>query len=76
MISKMCNLFEIIPNNCNQIKKALKVDAPDFEDILQFMTATDAGCDLIISRNQKDFLFSSIPVLTAEELIAKYEHDK
>lgn len=55
-------IFEVICNNRNQIRKALNFVALDFEDILQYQAAIDAKCDVIITRNEKDFKFSEIPV--------------
>ena len=65
-------LFDIVDNNKNQVTKALELGAPDFEDALQYCCAKDAGCDCIITRNQKDFTFSDIPVLSASEYLENY----
>ncbi len=69
MILKMCEVFEIVKNTESQIRKALALKASDFEDALQYQCAKDAGCDCIITRNQKDFSFSNIPVLSASEYL-------
>jgi len=41
-------------------------DFKDFEDGLQYYTALENGQDIIITRNMKDFKYSSIPVMTAD----------
>ncbi len=41
----------------------------DFEDAVQFYTAKNAGADIIITRNIKDYKHSTIPVLTAEQFL-------
>jgi len=41
-------------------------DFKDFEDGLQYYTALENGQDIIITRNLKDFKYSSIPVMTAD----------
>lgn len=51
------------------VEKALNSDFSDFEDALQYYSAIDTGCDIIITRNQKDFKSSAIPVLTADEFL-------
>lgn len=71
LINSICQTFIVINNTENQIKKALELMAPDFEDSLQYQAALDANCDCIITRNEKDFRFSSIPVMSA----SSYLHD-
>lgn len=51
------------------VEKTLNSDFSDFEDALQYYSAIDTGCDIIITRNQKDFKSSAIPVLTADEFL-------
>ncbi|MDE6255646.1 MAG: PIN domain-containing protein [Muribaculaceae bacterium] len=72
MIKKMCDAFKVVKNTEDQISKALALNASDFEDALQYRCAKDAGCDCIITRNQKDFAFSDMPVLSASEYLEKY----
>lgn len=43
----------------------------DFEDGLQYYSAMENNMDAIITRNNKDFKHSKIPVLSAKEYIAK-----
>ena len=42
----------------------------DFEDSLQYYSASESSHDIIITRNQKDFKSSDIPVLSAEEFLS------
>ncbi len=65
----MLELFEIIPNDKHQIEKAIKSDCPDFEDMLQYQSAKSMKCDVILTRNAKDFPFSDIPLMTVSEFI-------
>lgn len=51
------------------IEKGLNSDFEDFEDSLQYFCAIDAQCDIIITRNAKDYKKSSLPVMTAQEFI-------
>ena len=43
----------------------------DFEDGLQYYTALENSIDVIITRNNKDFKSSKIPVLNAKEYLAR-----
>ena len=47
-------------------------DFEDFEDALQYFSATTENIDYIITRNAKDFLHASIPVLTPTEFMEHY----
>ncbi|MDE6741788.1 MAG: PIN domain-containing protein [Muribaculaceae bacterium] len=62
LIRKICNNFIVISNTEAQIQRALEIKASDFEDTLQYQAAMDANCDCIITRNEKDYVFSEIPV--------------
>ena len=59
----MLQLFDIIPNDKHQLEKAIKTDSPDFEDMLQYQAARSLRCDVILTRNTKDYPFSDIPVM-------------
>lgn len=72
LLSKIIKLFIIVPNNVMQLNEAIAMMASDFEDSLQYRAAVDSKCDCIITRNQKDFSFSEIPVMSAAEYIAAY----
>lgn len=63
IICEICKLDEHI------IEKGLNSDFKDFEDALQYFCATDSDCDIIITRNGKDFKKSLLPVMTAKEYL-------
>ena len=52
-----------------QLCCALLVDGRVFEDILQYECAKAFECDVIVSRNKKDFSFSELQVLTPSEYL-------
>lgn len=41
----------------------------DYEDGLQYYSAINAQCEMIITENFKDFFFSEIPVYTSKDFI-------
>jgi hypothetical protein len=51
------------------IDKGLLSDFTDFEDSLQYYCAVEMNCDIIITRNGKDFKESGIPVLMPSEYL-------
>jgi len=44
----------------------------DFEDGLEYFSAVEAGCECIVTEDKKDFHFSKLEVLSAEEFLTKY----
>ncbi|RMA67524.1 type II toxin-antitoxin system VapC family toxin [Ulvibacter antarcticus] len=63
IICEICKVDEPI------IEKGLNSSFKDFEDSLQYFSAIDSNCDVIITRNGKDFKKSVIPVMTADEYL-------
>lgn len=63
IISEICALNE------QTIEKGLNSSIKDFEDALQYISATESDCELIITRNGKDFKKSFLPVMTADEFL-------
>lgn len=68
-IMRICTVFQVVGNTKEQIMRNLTVRVPDFEDGLQYQSALEARCDIIITRNQKDFNFSSIPIMSPSEYL-------
>jgi predicted nucleic acid-binding protein len=62
-------LSEISKLDGHIIEKGLNADFKDFEDSLQYFSAVESNCDIIITRNGKDFKNSHIPVMTADEYL-------
>jgi predicted nucleic acid-binding protein len=63
IICEICSLDE------HTIEKGLNSAFKDFEDALQYFSATESECELIITRNGKDFKKSLLPVMTPEEFL-------
>ncbi|MEN8120928.1 MAG: PIN domain-containing protein [Bacteroidota bacterium] len=63
VISKICELDEKI------IEKGLNSDFSDYEDSLQYFSALRMECDILITRNGKDFKGVRIPVMTPDEFL-------
>ena len=62
-------LIKVLPFEDEAIDSALVSKINDFEDAIQCFIATKYGCDVIITRNIKDYKQSSIPVLTPEQFL-------
>lgn len=64
-------LFNIVANDAEQIRRAVLLEPSDIEDALQYQAASDARCDVLITRNAKDFPFSKIEILSPMEFILR-----
>jgi len=51
------------------INKGLSSKFTDFEDALQYHCAIKMDCNILITRNEKDFKESEIPVMTPDEYL-------
>jgi len=63
VISKICALDEKI------IEKGLNSEFSDYEDSLQYFSALRQDCDILITRNAKDYKGVQIPVMTPDEFL-------
>ena len=66
IFATLCTITSI---GADTVTKALYSPFKDFEDALQFNSALEAGAEIIITRNKKDFTQSSLPVLTPTEYL-------
>lgn len=62
-------LAEISSIDNDIIEKGLNAKFSDFEDALQYFSALNSNCDIIISRNVKDYKSVDIPVMTPKEFL-------
>ncbi|WP_339699492.1 PIN domain-containing protein [Algoriphagus aquimarinus] len=74
LVLKKLRMFKILCDVCSVdeeiIDKGLNSGFKDFEDAVQYFTALQANCSVIITRNGKDFKDSTLPVMTAEEYLS------
>lgn len=63
----ICEVCEV---NEETIAKGLSSNFKDFEDAVQYFSALQSNCSIIITRNGKDFKNSSIPIMTAAEYLS------
>ncbi len=69
MFKLLCVISEM---NNEVIEKALHSEFRDFEDAVQYYSALASSCDVIITRNEKDFLKSELPVFNAETFLKAF----
>ena len=68
-IGKFRLLCDISIMNSEVIDKAISSKFKDFEDAMQYFSAIATNCDLIITRNEKDFKSALIPVLNCKSYL-------
>lgn len=71
-LRKFRTISEVVALDDMIIDKSLNSNFTDFEDGLQYYSAIKAKCDIIITRNAKDFSQSELIVLTPVEFLATY----
>jgi len=69
VLSKFKVLVNVLPTNDKILTLSLASNFPDFEDAIQYYTALENEIECIITRNKKDFINASIPLLTAKEYL-------
>lgn len=70
-VKELINSIKILPFEIESIELAVDSRFSDLEDAFQHFTAKRNDCNVIITRNIKDYKTSEIPVLTAEEFLSK-----
>lgn len=74
VLRKLKLLVEVIDLSEKVLELALNdVNFKDFEDAIQYYSATESNTDYIITRNLKDFRSAKIPVLTADQVLLQLQ---
>lgn len=72
-IKTIYSYVQVSPMGEHEFGQALQMTGKDIEDNLQYSSASAAGCDIILTRNKKDFpTDTDIKVLTPEEFFSSY----
>jgi predicted nucleic acid-binding protein len=73
LLKDLSGVLNILKVDEDSILKALDSEFTDLEDAIQFFTTTDyKRIDLILTRNIKDYKYSTLPVMTPETLLKTY----
>ena len=67
---KLNLIFEFADFSPAVLERAVAMKWKDFEDAVQYFTALQSNCSVIITRNGKDFKNATIPIMTAEEYLS------
>lgn len=64
LVSEVCTIDECI------VEKSLNSNFSDFEDALHYFYAIESKCEVIITRNPKDYKNASLPIMSPKEFIS------
>lgn len=68
IIKELLSMIRVLPSTEEHISDMIDSRIGDIEDALQFQSALEGDCDLIVSRD-RDLRSGSLPVFTPEELL-------
>lgn len=74
MLSQFATLVTVLPIGSNNVREAVSANSAfnDIEDAMQYSVAKNGGCDVIVTRNVKDFVHSDIPVFSTDDFLSWY----
>jgi len=65
------SLFEVVPADKALLIHATTFPRPDFEDVIQMLSAKQPGADYLITRDPQHFKTSPVPVLSPAEFVRR-----
>ncbi|MFT6732565.1 MAG: putative nucleic acid-binding protein [Polaribacter sp.] len=71
-IGTLRKILTIIPLTDQELLNALESGFKDFEDAIQNYASENYGCNIIITRNIKDYAKSNLPIYTPKEYLIKH----
>jgi predicted nucleic acid-binding protein len=66
----LLSVFDVAPVDRGVLQASLSIGCPDFEDGVMAAAARRAKCDVIVTRNIRDFKRSPVPAFTPSEALA------
>ena len=63
-VRRVLKVLKVLPASRQTLIDAADSRYADYEDAVSFLSAATAGCDLILTRNPKDFALNPVPVKT------------
>lgn len=68
-LKNLLKIFHVAPVNRAILEDAMESNFKDYEDSVLHQSAKHSRLDAILTRNQKDFKSSTLPVYTPQELL-------
>lgn len=67
--------FGIVPLTKSVLKQSRTLSSKDFEDSIQYFSAIQEGCEILLTRNKKDFPPTGLQVLDPSEFLKMLRTD-
>lgn len=71
IITDLTSIVKVLPSPPQHVETMLESPIRDIEDALQVQSAKEGQCDLIVTRNTRDFTDAGMPVLPPEGLLER-----
>lgn len=68
-VDQLLSDFNVIELTKDILKQARTIPDLDYEDLIQYFSAVHQGCDVLVTRNKKDFPAIGLKILTPKEFI-------
>ncbi|HQS06124.1 MAG: hypothetical protein B7X86_07930 [Sphingobacteriales bacterium 17-39-43] len=68
-VNKLLKMLKVLPLDADCITLAMNSSFNDIEDAMQHFIAMQNQCDVIITRNLKDYKKSLLPIMSAEQYL-------
>ena len=75
LLNRLLSLFELADTAGIDCRRAISSQLSDYEDAVMAETALRCGMDCIITRNEKDYKASPVPVYTPGEFLRRLSAD-
>lgn len=76
LLNNLRQLSEVTTIGEKEIDNALTSEFDDYEDALQYDSALNHNVEAIVTRNEKDFRYASIPVLSPDKFLSSLQIQK
>ena len=71
VLNKLFTLFEVADTAGIDCRRAIPSPVSDFEDAVMIETAARTEVDCIVTRNEQDFIRSTVPVLSPKDFLSR-----
>jgi predicted nucleic acid-binding protein len=68
-VDQLLSDFDVVPLTKEILRQARTRKSRDYEDLIQYFSAIHAGCELIVTRNKKDFPRIGMKTVSPQELL-------
>ena len=75
LVDRILEDFEIISLTKDILKQARTIDSGDYEDLIQYFSALHEGCEIIVTRNKRDFPQIGLKLMTPKEFIDYFTNE-